>query len=84
MQMPKLWTEAEVPEGGGTLLKKELYEYHTQKGEYQIELFERMNGECYAIAVPKDDERLIVFGSNITTSKALALSVVMEKIERDM
>lgn len=83
MQMPKLWTEAEVPEGG-SLLKKELFEYHTQKGEYLIELFEKVNGECYAIATPKTDERLIVFGSNLTTSKALALSVVMEKIEREM
>lgn len=80
--MPREWTEAEIPEGG-KLLKKELYEYHTEKGEYSIELFETMKGEFYAIAVPNDSEKLIIYGSNITTSRALALSVVIDKIERE-
>ncbi|PWK11331.1 hypothetical protein [Tumebacillus permanentifrigoris] len=82
MQMPKEWHEAEVPEGG-TLLRKETYEYQTEKGDYDIEVFENMKGEFYAIGVPRDDERLIIYGSNITTSRALALSVVLDKIERE-
>jgi hypothetical protein len=82
MQMPKLWTESEVPEGG-KLLRKELFEYHTEKGEYLIELFETMKGEFYAIGTPQESDKLIVYGSNITVSRALALSVVMDKIERE-
>jgi hypothetical protein len=82
MQMPREWTEAEVPEGG-KLVKKELYEYQAEKGDYDIELFETMDGQFYAIGIPRDDERLIVYGSNITASKALALSIVMDKIERE-
>ena len=82
MQMPREWTESEVPEGG-TLLKKETYEYQNEKGDYSIELFENLKGEFYAIGVPKESEKLIVFGSNITVSRALALSVVMEKIDRE-
>ena len=82
MQMPREWTESEVPEGG-KLVKKELYEYQTEKGEYDIELFETMDGQFYAIAVPREDERLIIYGSNITASRALALSIVMDKIERE-
>lgn len=82
MQMPKEWQEAEVPEGG-TLLRKETYEYQTEKGEYDIEVYENLKGEFYAIGVPRHDERLIIYGSNITTSRALALSVVMDKIERE-
>ncbi|KEO81654.1 hypothetical protein [Tumebacillus flagellatus] len=82
MQMPKEWHEAEVPEGG-KLLRKESYEYQTDKGDFDIEVFENMKGEFYAIAVPRDDERLVIYGSNVTTSRALALSVVMEKIERE-
>jgi hypothetical protein len=82
MQMPQQWTEAEVPEGG-TLLRKEIYEYHNEKGEYVIELFEKIDGQCYAIGVPKEDERLIIFGSNITATRAMALSIVIDKIERE-
>ncbi|MGZ4107869.1 MAG: hypothetical protein ACXVC1_02880 [Tumebacillaceae bacterium] len=83
MQMPKEWTETEVPEGG-KLLRKELYEYHNQKGEYSIELFETLKGEFYAIATPMDNEsKLIIYGSNITVTRALALSTVIDKIERE-
>ncbi|MCX7572151.1 hypothetical protein OS242_19695 [Tumebacillus sp. DT12] len=82
MQMPKEWHESEVPEGG-TLLRKETYEYQNAKGDYSIEVYENLKGEFYAIGIPKDDERLIIYGSNITTSRAMALSTVMDKIERE-
>lgn len=82
MQMPKEWNEAEVPEGGA-LVRKELFEYSTEKGCFDIELYETLKGEFYAIGVPKDDERMIIYGSNITATRAMALSVVMDKIERE-
>jgi hypothetical protein len=82
VQMPKEWTEAEVPEGGA-LLRKESYEYQTEKGDFLIEVFENMKGEFYAIGTPIGGDKLIVYGSSITTSRALALSIVMEKIERE-
>ncbi|ASS76159.1 hypothetical protein CIG75_15245 [Tumebacillus algifaecis] len=82
MQMPKEWTEAEIPEGG-TLLRKETYEYQTEKGDFQIEVFENLKGEFYAIGTPQNGDKLIVYGSNLTTSRALALSVVLDKIERE-
>jgi hypothetical protein len=82
MQMPREWKETDVPEGG-TLVRKEMFEYTNDKGEYQIEVFENMKGEFWAIAVPRDDERLIIYGSNITSTRAMALSIVLDKIERD-
>ncbi|WP_132944643.1 hypothetical protein [Tumebacillus sp. BK434] len=82
MQMPKEWTETEIPEGG-TLLRKETYEYQTEKGDFNIEVYENLKGEFYAIGTPNSGDKLIVYGSNITTSRALALSVVLDKIERE-
>jgi hypothetical protein len=82
MQMPQNWNEAEIPEGGA-LLRKELFEYSNEKGRYDIELFEDTEGKFYAIGVPKDDERMIIYGSNVVASRAMALSIVMDKIERE-
>lgn len=82
MQMPKEWNEAEMPEGG-VLVRKELFEYTTEKGRFDIELFENLDGKFYAIGLPKDDDRMIIYGSNVTETKAMALSIVMDKIERE-
>jgi len=77
------WKEVELPEGA-ELLKKEIYEYNSEKGRYLIELFETMDGKFYAIGTDKDpDAKLIIYGSNVVYDKRMALQTVIEKIDRE-
>ncbi|GAX89883.1 hypothetical protein [Effusibacillus lacus] len=77
------WNEVELPEGS-ELLRKELYDYNSSKGQYQIELYETPDGRFYAIGTNKDpDAKMIVYGSNVVYDKRMALQTVMEKIERE-
>ena len=77
-----IWREVELPEGS-ELLRKELYDYNTEKGQFQIELFETINGKYFAIGTEKDpDAKLVIYGSDVTDDKRKALQVVVEKIDR--
>jgi hypothetical protein len=76
------WTGVNLPEGA-ELLKKEVFTYTVRDQEFTIELFEQNDGKYYAIGVPKDDSRLIIYGSNIVDDKRTALQIVVNKIERE-
>jgi hypothetical protein len=77
------WHGAELPEGA-ELLKKELFDYNSEKGQFQIELFETVRGQFYAIGTNKDpDAKMIIYGSNVVSNKLMALQTVIEKIERE-
>ncbi|WP_018131063.1 hypothetical protein [Effusibacillus pohliae] len=77
------WSEVELPEGA-ELLKKELYDYNSEKGQFLIELFETIDGKFYAIGTNKNpDAKMIIYGSNVVYDKRMALQTVIEKIERE-
>ncbi|UOF90437.1 hypothetical protein LSG31_21705 [Fodinisporobacter ferrooxydans] len=76
------WSNVHVPEQAA-LLKKETYEYTVRERSFVIELFEQSDGMFYAIGVPKHEERLIIYGSNIVESRPKALQLVIDKIERE-
>jgi len=78
----RTWQTVQLPENA-ELLRKELFDYSTETGRYQIELFETTTGTFYAIATPKDSDRLIVFGSPVVDDRFTALQTVIEKITRD-
>jgi uncharacterized protein YpmB len=68
---------------GCTLRRKEQYEYVTPRNVYHVELFENQDGTFYAVGVPKDSNRLIVYGSNTAPSPEQALQVLVDKIQRE-
>ncbi len=68
---------------GCSLLRKEEYEYRTAHNRYRIELFQEQSGAWYAVAVPLEGERLIVYGSPVVASAADALQAVVDKITRE-
>jgi hypothetical protein len=76
------FSQVSTPDGC-SLRKKEQYEYTTPNNVYNVELFENSDGTYYAIGVPRDSERLIVYGSNISPSAEQALQVLVDKILRD-
>lgn len=67
---------------GSFLRKKELYEYTTPDNVYDVELYMNQDGTCYAIGIPREGERLIVYGTNVVPSADLALKQLLQKIER--
>lgn len=64
------------------LRKKEFYEYTTPDNVFDIELYQNQDGTCYAIGVPREGEKLIVYGTNIVNSTAQALQQLLRKIEK--
>lgn len=83
MSESTIWREVELPEGT-ELLRKELYDFNTGKGQFQIELFETVSGKFFAIGTDKDpNAKMIIYGSDITDDKRKALQVVIDKIERE-
>lgn len=77
------WREVELL-GKAELLKKELYDYTSEKGQFQIELFETMQGTFYAIGTNKDPAaKMIIYGSDVVTDRRAALQTVIGKIERE-
>lgn len=66
-----------------SLYRTETFEYRTPLGTYDIELFEQQDGQFYAIGLPRYEERVVVYGSNVVSSASLALASLIEKIERD-
>lgn len=71
-----------VPEGG-ILKRKEMYEYTTPTNVYDIELFEHQDGTFYAIGIPREGHRLVVYGSNIVDDREMALTILVDKIRRE-
>lgn len=76
------WVGVRLPEGA-ELLKKEAFTYSVREQEFLIEVFEQNDGKYYAIGVPQNDKRLIIYGSSIVDSKQMALQIVVDKIERE-
>ncbi|MCL6592770.1 MAG: hypothetical protein K6T31_02225 [Alicyclobacillus sp.] len=68
---------------GCVLRRKELYEYTTPDEVYRVELYENPDGSWYAIAVPSQDERLIVYGTPVLPSAQQALQGLVDKIARE-
>jgi len=71
-----------VPEGC-TLRRKEVFEYTTTNHVFDIELFENQNHTYYAIGVPRDAKRIMVFGTREMDEAHLALKSLVDKIRRE-
>lgn len=83
MSQSNSWHSVELPEGA-ELLKKEWFDYNSEKGQFQIELFETSTGKFFAIGTPKDPAaKMIIYGSNVMDDKVKALQIAIDKIERD-
>jgi hypothetical protein len=65
------------------LRRKEQFEYITQGYLYDVDLFQNADGTWYSIAVPRDSERLVVYGSSELPSAKLALQSLIDKIKRE-
>lgn len=76
------WRNVEVPDGC-TLRHKQLFEYTTQANVYDLELYENQGGTWYAIAIPREGERLIIYGSNEVPTAQMAIQIVVDKIKRE-
>ncbi len=76
------FSNVRVPEGC-SLRRKELYEYTTPNNVYDVELYENADGTFYAIGIPRDGHRLVVYGSNIVQSGEMALQILVDKIRRE-
>ncbi|MCL6631578.1 MAG: hypothetical protein K6T63_03020 [Alicyclobacillus herbarius] len=68
-----------VPQGT-FLRQKLLYEYTTADNIYDVELFVNQDDTYYAIAVPRESERLVVYGSRVLPSAEEALQELIHKI----
>ncbi|MCL6625455.1 MAG: hypothetical protein K6T68_02570 [Alicyclobacillus shizuokensis] len=64
------------------LRRKESYEYTTADNIYDIELFANQDGTYYAIGVPREGGRLVVYGSRELPSAQEALQELLDKIHR--
>ncbi|BCJ86511.1 hypothetical protein [Effusibacillus dendaii] len=77
------WRTVELPEGSD-LVKKELFDFQCEKGQFLIELFETMDGKFYAIGTDKDpNAKMVIYGSHVVSDKRIALQTVLEKIDRE-
>jgi hypothetical protein len=77
----KPFSTVKIP-AGNFLRRKDVYEYTTANGMYDIELFENQDDTFYAIGLPRDGQ-LVVYGSNIMGTGEQALQTVVDKIERE-
>jgi hypothetical protein len=82
MAETRTWRQLDLP-AGAQLLRKEVFEYASDQGEFIIELFENANGEFYAIGTPRHSDKLIIYGSPTVSDSFLAMQTVIEKIERE-
>jgi hypothetical protein len=76
------FSRVRIPEGC-MLKRKQLFEYTTPHHVYDIELFEQQDGTFYAIGLPRDEERWVVYGSNIVDTAEQALQILVDKIQRE-
>lgn len=65
------------------LLKKEIYTYQIGADTFEIELFETVQSEYYAIGTPTNSDLLYIFGSAVVKDPALALDQAIKKINRE-
>ncbi|ADG05257.1 hypothetical protein [Kyrpidia tusciae] len=79
---PGSWTSVELPPDA-RLLRKETFTLQMEQQDYDIELFETMEGEYYAMGTPRATDKIIVYGSPVVPDAALALQIVIDKIQRD-
>jgi|GEM_PF-6672701 len=82
MVEPKSFHDVALPEDC-TLRRKESFEYTTASHTFDVELFENQDTTCYAIAVPRDAKRLMVFGTQEVKTPAMALRALVDKIRRE-
>lgn len=68
---------------GYTLRKKETFEYQTPHRIYDVELFEHADGTYHAIGIPRDTDKVVVYGSSVMSSAKYALQNLIDKITRD-
>ncbi|MDQ0189003.1 hypothetical protein JI721_02020 [Alicyclobacillus cycloheptanicus] len=80
--LPLNWQAVTLPEGC-TLRRKETFEYVTAANIYDMELFQTQENMWYAIAIPREGERLIIYGSNEVQSAQMAIQIVVDKIARE-
>lgn len=66
-----------------TLRRKETFEYVTPGYLYDVDLFQNADNTWYSIAVPRDSDRLVVYGSSELPSAKLALQALVDKIKRE-
>jgi len=78
----KAFYRLRLPEGCN-LKRKETYEYTTPDYTYDVDLYENTDGTFYSIGVPRDSERLVVYGSNMMPSAERALQILVDKIKRE-
>ncbi len=80
--MQSEWRALTLPENA-ELFRKELFTYRIEDAQFDIELFETLQGEYYAIGTNTDPSRLIVYGSTIVKNPQKALEQCIKKINRD-
>ncbi|RIV28716.1 hypothetical protein D2Q93_01580 [Alicyclobacillaceae bacterium I2511] len=68
---------------GCTLMRKETFEYTTPHAVYRVDLYENQEETFYAIAVPEDSEKLVIYGTPNFKSKEKALLSLVDKIRRE-
>lgn len=76
------WNKVKLPEGT-ELLRKESFQFRVLDEEFNIELFESLTGEYYAIGTQVDSDRLVIYGSAIVSDPVKALEQTMHKITRE-
>ncbi len=80
--MDNTWKTIKLREGA-ELLRKEQYLYRIADQEFTIELFETSKDEYYAIGVPVNTDKLMIYGSSIVNDPVKALNQTIRKIDRD-
>lgn len=65
------------------LRRKETFEYITPGYSYNVELYQNSDGTWYAIGIPRDSERMVVYGSSVLSSAKLAMQNLIDKIKRE-
>lgn len=76
------WQHVKVP-NECTLRIKESFEYTTPVNLYDLTAYGNQDGSWYAIALPRDGERVIIYGSNVMPTAQMAIQVVVDKIHRE-
>ena len=80
--MAAVMAQLRMPEGC-SLRRKETFDYVTPGYAYSVELFQNADDTWYAIAVPQESERLVVYGSSVLPSAQHALQALVDKIRRE-
>jgi hypothetical protein len=76
------WAKGVAVPAGHQLRRKEQYEYTTPEAVYDIEVFEGTDGTWYAVGVPREGDKLVVYGSPVVDSRSEAIGHVLAKIRQ--